>query len=172
MGWIPGLESFPEIGNGNTRQYSCLENSMDRGVSWAPVHEVVKHQTWLNTQALYENITIELSIIQYIPVHLSEVFWHFKNSFYENVLVLVAQLCPTLCDPMDCNLPGSSVYRILQARTLKWVAVPFSRGSSWPRDWTQGSCIAADSLPSEPPGKPQWECILIQMGQNFSRILS
>ena len=103
---------------------------MDRGVSWAPVHEVVKHQTWLNTQALYENITIKLSIIQYIPVHLSEVFWHFKNSFYENVLVLVAQLCPTLWDPMDCNLPGSSVYRILQARTLKWVVIAPSRGSS------------------------------------------
>ena len=40
--------------------------------------------------------------------------------------VLVAQLCPTLCDPMDCSLPGSSVHGILQARTLKWVAMPFS----------------------------------------------
>ena len=39
--------------------------------------------------------------------------------------VLVVQLCPTLCDPMDCSLPGSSVCRILQARILEWVAVPF-----------------------------------------------
>ena len=42
---------------------------------------------------------------------------------------------------------------ILQARVLEWVAIPFSRGSSQPRDWTQVSCIAADSLPSETPGK-------------------
>ena len=49
----------------------------------------------------------------------------------------VAQSCPTLCDPMDCNLPGSSVHGILQARILEWVAISFSRGSSWPRDWTQ-----------------------------------
>ena len=48
--------------------------------------------------------------------------------------VLVAQSCLTLCDPMDCRPPGSSVHGILQARILEWVAVPFSRGSSQPRD--------------------------------------
>ena len=46
------------------------------------------------------------------------------------------------CDPMDCILPGSSVHGILQARILKWVAIPFSRGSSRPRDGTQVSHIA------------------------------
>ena len=45
-------------------------------------------------------------------------------------------------DPIDCSLSGSSVHRILQARILEWVASPFSRGSSWPRDWTQVSHIA------------------------------
>ena len=50
------------------------------------------------------------------------------------VKVLVAQLCPTIFDPMDCNLPGSSVHVILQARILEWVAIPFFRGSSQPRD--------------------------------------
>ena len=44
------------------------------------------------------------------------------------------QLCPTLCNPMDCSPPGSSVQGILQARILAWVAMPSSRGSSWPRD--------------------------------------
>ena len=44
--------------------------------------------------------------------------------------VLVAQSCPTLCDPMDCSPPGSSVHGILQARILEWVAISFSRGSS------------------------------------------
>ena len=46
----------------------------------------------------------------------------------------VTQSCLTLCDPMDCSLPGSSLLGILQARVLKWVAISFSRGSSRPRD--------------------------------------
>ena len=62
----------------------------------------------------------------------------------------VAQSCPTLCDPMDCCPPDSSVRGILQARILEWVAISFSRGSSWPRDQTQVSHIVADTLPSEP----------------------
>ena len=53
----------------------------------------------------------------------------------------VAQLCPTLWDPMDCSLPGSTVRGIFQARILKWVAISFSRRSSWPKDWTWVSCI-------------------------------
>ena len=57
------------------------------------------------------------------------------------------------CDPMHCRLPGSSVHGILQARILEWVA-NFSRGSSWPRDWPGSLALQADSLPSEPPGKP------------------
>ena len=43
---------------------------------------------------------------------------------------LVTQLCLTLCDPMDCSLPDSSIHGFLQARILEWVAIPFSRGSS------------------------------------------
>ena len=46
-----------------------------------------------------------------------------------------------LCDPIDCSPPGSSVHGILQARTLEWVAISFSRVSSQPRDGTQVSCI-------------------------------
>ena len=53
----------------------------------------------------------------------------------------VAQLCPTLCDPMDCSLPGFSVHGIFQAIVLEWAAIAFSRGSSRPRDWTRVSCI-------------------------------
>ena len=104
-----------------------------------------------------------------------------KQLFQGKVKVKVAQLCPTLCNPMDCSLPGSSVHGILQARILvsvaipfcrgspkqglnrglqhcrwilyqlshqeslrilEWVACPFSRGSSWPRNRTRISCIA------------------------------
>ena len=55
--------------------------------------------------------------------------------FFQRRKVLVAQSCPTLCDPMNCSPLGSSVHGILQARTLEWVAISFSLGSSQPRDW-------------------------------------
>ena len=61
--------------------------------------------------------------------------------------VLVAQSCQTLCYPMDCSPPGSSVRGILQARILEWVAIPFSRASPRPGDWTQVSWIAGGFFP-------------------------
>ena len=64
---------------------------------------------------------------------------------------LVAKLWPTLCNPTDHSPPGSSVHGILQARTLEWLAVSFSRASFWPRDWT---CSSGGFFTMEPPGKP------------------
>ena len=64
-----------------------------------------------------------------------ELVWKWKK-------VYVSQSCQTPYDPMDYSLPGSSVHGILQARILERVAISFSRGSSWPRDQTQVSCIA------------------------------
>ena len=66
---------------------------------------------------------------------------------FQVLKVKVAQLCPTLCDPMDYTVHG-----ILQARILEWVAFPFSRGSSQPRGRTGVSCIAGGFLPTEPSG--------------------
>ena len=66
--------------------------------------------------------------------------------------VLVAQSCPTLCNPMYRGLPGSSVHGILQARMLEWIAIPFSRGSFRP-GIEPGSSLQADSLSSELPGR-------------------
>ena len=60
-------------------------------------------------------------------------------SVWLKVKVLVAKSCPTLCDPTDCSLPGPSVHGIFQAIVLEWIALPFSRGSSWPRDRTRVS---------------------------------
>ena len=65
-------------------------------------------------------------------------------------IVKVTQSCPTLCDPMDCIVPG-----ILQASILEWVDVPFSRGSSQPRDWTTVSRTAGRFFTAEPSGKPK-----------------
>ena len=58
----------------------------------------------------------------------------------------VAQLCLTLRNPMDCSPPGSSVHGILQTRILEWVAIPFSRGSSHPKDRNWVPCIAGGFL--------------------------
>ena len=77
-----------------------------------------------------------------------KVLFHYKyyilDYVYSNVEseTKVTQLYPTLCDPMDCSPPGSSIHWILQARILEWVAISFSRGSSQPRDRTQVSRIA------------------------------
>ena len=67
------------------------------------------------------------------------------------------QSCPTLCNPMDCSPPGFSLLRISQATILEWVAMPSSRGSSQPKDWTHVSwisCIVGRFFTSKPPGKP------------------
>ena len=59
-----------------------------------------------------------------------------------SVNVLVAQSSPTLCNRMNCSLPGSLVHGLLQERILQWVAISSSRGSSWSRSWTYISCIS------------------------------
>ena len=74
------------------------------------------------------------------------------------VLCLVAQSYQTLCSPMGWSPPGSSVRRILQARTLEWVAMPSSRGSSEPRS----SAFQVNSLPSKPPDKPNFSLELLR----------
>ena len=67
--------------------------------------------------------------------------------------VLVAQSCLTLCDPTNCSLPGFSVHGILQAKILEWIAIPFSRGTSQPRDRTLVSCLAGKFITIWATGK-------------------
>ena len=106
-------------------------------------------------------------------LYLCFSFWKSEAAFLEYSLpnlrasavllccavCLVAQSCPTLDDSMDCSLPGSSVHGILQARILEWVAIPFSRGSSWPRDWTGVSCIAGRFSTVWAIREPQYFCV-------------
>ena len=73
-----------------------------------------------------------------MEIHNYCTIWNWKK-----MGVLAVQLCLTLWDPMDCSPPGSSVHGISQARILKWVAISFSRESSWSRDQTQVSSIAS-----------------------------
>ena len=83
------------------------------------------------------------------PQSLEQYVTHRK----EKVKMLVTHSCPTLCNPMDYSLTCSSVHEILQARILEWVAIPFSWGSSQPRDQTPVSCTAGRFFTPEPSGK-------------------
>ena len=87
-------------------------------------------------------------VVLFLELSFYLSFCCFNYDISCEVKVKVTQFCLTLCDPMD-----SIVHGTLQARILEWVAVPPSRGSFQPRDRTQVSHIAEDSLPAEPPGK-------------------
>ena len=98
---IPGWGRSPGGGHGNPLQYSCLEDSTQKGAWQAIVRGV---------QRVRHNLTNERT--------------------HTHMLAKSLQSCPTLCDPTDHSPPGSSVHGILRARILEWVAMPFSRGSS------------------------------------------
>ena len=82
----------------------------------------------------------------------------------------VAQSCVTLCDPMDCNLPGSSVHGILLAIILEWAAISFSRASSSPRDWAPISCIGRWILYHWATWKPPFQYDLISLQRPYFQI--
>ena len=84
--------------------------------------------------------------------------------------MLVVELFLTLCDPLDCSPPGSSVHGILQPIILEWVAILFSRVSSWPRDQTRVSHTAGRSfIPFEPPGSPSARYMSVSV-KSLSRV--
>ena len=98
--------------------------------------------------------------------HATTNTWHNRlNEYFKTICVVVWLLnCVQLffffffLRPMDCSLLGFSVRGISQARILDWVAISFTRGSSWPRDQTQVSCVsytAGGFFTAKPPGKPQ-----------------
>ena len=125
---IPGLGRSPAGGHGNPPQYSCLENSSYRKPG--------------GLQSIGRMVS------------LTKIVWAIWQTLSLCVHANLLQSCPTLSDLMDYTLPGSSVHGVLQARIRKWVAISFSRGSSWLRDWTHDSCVAGGSFTTEPPGKP------------------
>ena len=114
----------------------------------------------------FPNRELEITIICFICcsemiILIVNIYWmlnsarHCYKYFVWKVKVKVAQSCLTLCDPMDYRVHG-----ILQARILKWVAFPFSRGSFQPRDQTQGSHIAGRFFTSWATREAQVLCIL------------
>ena len=111
---------------------------------------------------LYVQLRFQLSSHSFHPQYL----WQFSKQLADSYLVLLYIASyhswlplevkwkwlshAQLCDPMNCNLPGSSVHGILQARILQWVSVPFSRGSSQSGIEPKSPTLQADTLPSEP----------------------
>ena len=77
------------------------------------------------------------------PATLAHLVFEYHISRSLCVCAKLLQSCLTLCNPMDCSPTGSSVHGILQARILEWIAVPFSRWSSLPRDWTRISYVSS-----------------------------
>ena len=109
-------------------------------LGWIPyLKEKSTMKNWL--------ITVANTDIIYLLVFQMFYWLHIYWSWLSLVLFLLhacmhTQSFPTLCNPMDCSLPGCSVYGIFQARILEWVANSFSRGSSWPWDGTCISCVS------------------------------
>ena len=88
----------------------------------------------------------------YLDLPLELDFWKLCESQFHHCTH--AQSCPTLCDPLDCSLPGSSVHGIFQARILECVAISPSKGSSWPKIETASPILAGRFFTTVPPGKP------------------
>ena len=100
---------------------------------WSLLFEKENIKIWLSSLYYIERTTSFYYAIRTLPYVLFKFLLWF--------CVLVTQSCPTLCDLTDCTPPGFSVHGILQARVLEWIAIPFSRGTSQPRDWTLVSCL-------------------------------
>ena len=135
--------------------YRHLSTEIATSFKLVPLTTKTEAVTWLNNRI--HSSTTKLRPPAPSPTLLST----------HSVKVKVAQLCPTLCNLMDYTVHG-----ILQARIQEWVAFPFSRGSSQPKDRTQVSWLQVDSLPAEPQGKSkntEWVAYSFSSGSSQPR---
>ena len=120
-GSIPGSRRSPGEGNGNTLQYSCLENPVDRGAWWATVHGFITESD--TSWQLNNNNNIAWCVNRFLPPsHVALLSFTYQCAVITQLLCgcSVLQSCPTVfATPMDCSLPVSSVLGISQARILE-----------------------------------------------------
>ena len=92
----------------------------------------------IDAEKAFDKVQHPFMIKTFQKMGTEETYLNIVKAIYDSE---VTQLCLTLCDPVECSLPGSSFHGILQARVLEWVAISFSRGSSRPSDQSQISRI-------------------------------
>ena len=97
---------------------------------------------FLKAKVALPGTKLEHSFLEKVPENGPKEKANLSEKIRKPLLRAVSQSCLTLCNPMNCSPPGSSVHRISQARILEWLAVLFFRGFSWPRDQTRVPCIA------------------------------
>ena len=173
------FEQAPGVGDGQGSLVCCSpwgrkQSDMTERLNWTELRvEVSVSIPFVPTSCHQRSFNRALST-QHRPQLPSK---HIHHCVCVYVCVLAAQLC-LICDPLDCSPPGSSIHGILQARTLEWVAMPSSRGSSQPKDWTWVSCIAGGFFTLYPLtiiissnwGAPiSWSTIKLEVGEIKSR---
>ena len=101
-----------------------------------------RSKTLKETYRILYSIFLSYKYLEYACISYAyHIIWYIFKIWSATAAAKSFQSCPTLCDPIDGSPPVSPVPGILQARILEWIAISFSRGSSWPRDWTWVSCI-------------------------------
>ena len=153
-GSILGSGRSPGEGNGNPLQYSCLENPTD-GEAWlAIVHGVAKSRTRLSDFTIYLSLPIYLTYVFISFIYLASNFLTLLTviTFYVHFCMIqfssATQVCPILCDPMDCNMPGLPVHHQLPELTQTHV--------HWVSDAIQPSHpLLSPSLPAFNPNQHQ-----------------
>ena len=133
--------------------YRALQEYQQKGLSLLNDHRKALLAGWLSTDRRTCCLCDRAPCLSHVIPSRPRCYWNTVSHCYFlisfqwtslgyaaedcgglGVKVKVTQLCSTLCDLMDYSLPGSSIRGITKARILEWVAIPFSRGSSWPRD--------------------------------------
>ena len=158
LGWIPGSGRSLEEGNSNSFQYSCLENSMDRGAWWAAVHDVAKSQTQLSTHTqhtkrikLILNLSSWMGFLLVCCTYLS-LIWRFWNlcsytGINHECLTFcpenesVSQSCPTLLTPWTAAHQAPLSMKFSKQDYWSGLLCPCPGNLPDPRSWTWVSCI-------------------------------
>ena len=126
------------------------ENTRHGLVSWSEDSKTFREwqlwRPWLNHDSWLAGLAGSSPKVIFFEFLSTYINMTFSSNPRVSVCCLVAKSFPNLCDPMDSSTPGSSVHEISQARILEWVAISFSRGSSWPRDRTCIPCIVRQIL--------------------------